>query len=173
MPDRGGPLTDPGTADTFDLEFIGGDNGVDTPESSLVGDVPGDSWLALGQTDFGKLLDITLVESEEIGTVGVGEAVGHVCIDREVVPRPAVAAAQREQARDVCSVACLLAVVTLPMTRGSSAFQVAGARIAAIAFLAPFAFIATYSTPELPPTKRGRGRPRSSAARTLPAGRPS
>ena len=43
------------SADTFDLDFIGGDTGSDTPESALIGDVPGDSWLALGVGDLGGI----------------------------------------------------------------------------------------------------------------------
>jgi hypothetical protein len=41
------------SANSFELEFVGGDNGVDTPESALVGDVPADSWLALGLGNLG------------------------------------------------------------------------------------------------------------------------
>src|SRR4029077_20723746 len=36
------------SANSVELEATGGSNGVDTPESSLIGDVPGQSWLALG-----------------------------------------------------------------------------------------------------------------------------
>ena len=42
------------SADSVQLEATGGSNGVDTPESSLIGAVPGQSWLALG---IGKLGD--------------------------------------------------------------------------------------------------------------------
>jgi hypothetical protein len=41
------------TADSFQLEAKGGSQGVDTPESSLIGDVPGQSWLALGIGNLG------------------------------------------------------------------------------------------------------------------------
>jgi hypothetical protein len=41
------------TADSFELQATGGNNGVDTPESSLIGGVPGQSWLALGIGDLG------------------------------------------------------------------------------------------------------------------------
>ncbi|HKG36027.1 MAG TPA: DUF3352 domain-containing protein, partial [Solirubrobacterales bacterium] len=40
---------------SFDLEFVGGDNGVETPESALLGDVPAQSWLALGIGDLGDV----------------------------------------------------------------------------------------------------------------------
>lgn len=41
------------TADTIQLEATGGSNGVDTPESSLIGGVPGQSWLAFGLGNLG------------------------------------------------------------------------------------------------------------------------
>jgi hypothetical protein len=41
------------TADTFQLEATGGSSGFDTPESSLIGAVPGQSWLALGIGNLG------------------------------------------------------------------------------------------------------------------------
>jgi hypothetical protein len=41
------------TANSFELEATGGSQGVETPESSLIGDVPGQSWLALGVGDLG------------------------------------------------------------------------------------------------------------------------
>ena len=44
------------SADTVELEATGGSNGVDTPESSLLGDVPGQSWLALGIGNLGDNL---------------------------------------------------------------------------------------------------------------------
>ncbi len=44
------------TANSFQLEATGGNQGVDTPESSLIGDVPGQSWLALGVGDLGDNL---------------------------------------------------------------------------------------------------------------------
>jgi hypothetical protein len=55
------------SADSFDLEFIGGDNGVDTPESSLVGDVPGDSWLALGLGNLGDTAKRTIEQLKDAG----------------------------------------------------------------------------------------------------------
>jgi Protein of unknown function (DUF3352) len=48
------------TASSFNLEFIGGNKGVDTPESSLIGDVPAQSWLAIGAADLGGLVRRTL-----------------------------------------------------------------------------------------------------------------
>ncbi len=41
------------SADTIQLEATGGSNGVDTPESSLIGGVPGQSWLAFGLGNLG------------------------------------------------------------------------------------------------------------------------
>jgi Protein of unknown function (DUF3352) len=40
-------------ADSIQLEATGGSTGVDTPESSLIGDVPAQSWLAFGIGDLG------------------------------------------------------------------------------------------------------------------------
>ena len=48
------------TADSFNLEFIGADNGVETPESSLLADVPAQSWLALGIGNLGEAAKNTL-----------------------------------------------------------------------------------------------------------------
>jgi hypothetical protein len=44
------------SANSVELDATGGSNGVDTPESSLIGDVPGQSWLALGIGDLGDNL---------------------------------------------------------------------------------------------------------------------
>jgi Protein of unknown function (DUF3352) len=44
------------SADSVQLEATGGSNGVDTPESSLIGAVPAQSWLALGIGDLGDNL---------------------------------------------------------------------------------------------------------------------
>ncbi len=41
------------TPNSFDLEFTGEGEGLDTPESSLIGEVPADAWLALGIGDLG------------------------------------------------------------------------------------------------------------------------
>jgi hypothetical protein len=41
------------SADKIELEATGGSNGVDTPESSLIGAVPGQSWLAFGIGNLG------------------------------------------------------------------------------------------------------------------------
>jgi hypothetical protein len=48
------------TADSFDIDLVGGNTGSDTPESALVGDVPGDSWLAIGAGDLGGVAKQTL-----------------------------------------------------------------------------------------------------------------
>jgi hypothetical protein len=54
------------SADSFDLEFVGG-SGVETPESPLIGDVPGDSWLALGLGDLGETAKRTLEQLRDSG----------------------------------------------------------------------------------------------------------
>jgi hypothetical protein len=55
------------SADSFDLEFIGGNEGVDTPESSLIGEVPAQSWLALGMGDLGEIANRTLDQLKDLG----------------------------------------------------------------------------------------------------------
>ena len=54
------------SANGFDLEFIGGSHGVETPESSLVGNVPSDSWLALGLGDLGDSAKRTIEQLKEL-----------------------------------------------------------------------------------------------------------
>ena len=44
------------SANTIELQATGGSNGVDTPQSSLIGDVPGQSWLAFGLGNLGDNL---------------------------------------------------------------------------------------------------------------------
>ena len=48
------------SATNIDLEATGGSNGVDTPQSSLIGDVPSGAWLALGAADLGDAVKRTL-----------------------------------------------------------------------------------------------------------------
>jgi Protein of unknown function (DUF3352) len=54
------------SADSFDLEFVGGES-VDTPESSLIGEVPADSWLALGIGNLGDVAKRTIEQLKEQG----------------------------------------------------------------------------------------------------------
>jgi Protein of unknown function (DUF3352) len=53
--------------DSFDLAFVGGESGVETPESSLIGKVPAQSWLALGIGDLGKVVRNTIDELKDAG----------------------------------------------------------------------------------------------------------
>jgi hypothetical protein len=55
------------SADSFDLEFVGGSTGAETPESSLLASVPADSWLALGLGDLGATAKRSLEQLREIG----------------------------------------------------------------------------------------------------------
>jgi hypothetical protein len=48
------------SATSIDLEATGGSNGVDTPQSSLIGDVPSRAWLALGAADLGDAVKRTV-----------------------------------------------------------------------------------------------------------------
>jgi hypothetical protein len=66
------------SADDFDLEFIGGDTGVDTPESALVGDVPADSWLALGLGNLGDTAKRTLEQLKDSGIPNIQQGLGQV-----------------------------------------------------------------------------------------------
>jgi Protein of unknown function (DUF3352) len=54
------------SANGFDLEFIGGSNGVETPESSLIGNVPSDAWLAFGLGDLGDSAKRTIEQLKEL-----------------------------------------------------------------------------------------------------------
>jgi hypothetical protein len=53
------------TANSFELEATGGSEGVDTPESSLIADVPAQSWLALGIGDLGDSLKRSLEQLKD------------------------------------------------------------------------------------------------------------
>jgi Protein of unknown function (DUF3352) len=66
------------SADSFDLEFIGGNEGVDTPESSLLGEVPAQSWLALGMGDLGEIANRTIDQLKETGVPGVEQGLSQV-----------------------------------------------------------------------------------------------
>jgi Protein of unknown function (DUF3352) len=66
------------SADSFDLEFIGGDTGVETPESALVGDVPAGSWLALGLGNLGDTAKRTLDQLKDSGIPNFEQALSQV-----------------------------------------------------------------------------------------------
>ena len=66
------------SADTFELQFIGGDNGVETPESSLVGDVPADSWLALGLGNLGDTAKRTIEQLKESGVPNLEQGLAQI-----------------------------------------------------------------------------------------------
>jgi Protein of unknown function (DUF3352) len=55
------------SADSIDLEFVGGQSGVETPESSLIGEVPGQSWLAVGFGDLGEIAKNTIDQLRDAG----------------------------------------------------------------------------------------------------------
>jgi hypothetical protein len=54
------------TADTIEIDATGGSNGVDTPESALIGDVPAQAWLALGIGDLGNTVKKTLDQLKDV-----------------------------------------------------------------------------------------------------------
>jgi hypothetical protein len=66
------------SANSFDLQFIGGSNGVDTPESSLIADVPGDSWLAFGLGNLGDAAKRTLDQLKDAGVPDLEEGIAQV-----------------------------------------------------------------------------------------------
>jgi hypothetical protein len=66
------------SANSFNLEFIGGSNGVDTPESSLVADVPGDSWLAFGLGDLGDAAQRTLDQLKDAGVPNLEQGIAQI-----------------------------------------------------------------------------------------------
>ena len=66
------------SANSFDLQFIGGDNSVDTPESSLIGDVPAQSWLALGLGNLGDSAKRTLEQLKESGIPNLEQGIAQV-----------------------------------------------------------------------------------------------
>lgn len=66
------------SADTFDMQFVGGDNGVETPESSLIGDVPADSWLALGVGNLGDTAKRTINQLKEQGVPNLEQGLAQV-----------------------------------------------------------------------------------------------
>jgi hypothetical protein len=51
--------------DSIELEATGGSNGVDTPESSLIGDVPSQAWLAFGVGNLGDTVKHSLDQVKE------------------------------------------------------------------------------------------------------------
>jgi hypothetical protein len=53
------------TPNSFELEASGGANGFDTPESSLIGDVPAQSWVAFGIGDLGDTVKKSIDQLKE------------------------------------------------------------------------------------------------------------
>jgi hypothetical protein len=66
------------SADTFNLDFIGGNEGVDTPESSLISEVPAQSWLALGIGNLGDLMKRTLDQLKDAGIPNLEQGLSQV-----------------------------------------------------------------------------------------------
>ncbi|HEY3193308.1 MAG TPA: DUF3352 domain-containing protein [Solirubrobacterales bacterium] len=54
------------SADTIELEASGGSSGVETPQSSLIGEVPGQAWLAVGAADLGGAVNRGLDQFKDI-----------------------------------------------------------------------------------------------------------
>lgn len=66
------------SASSFDLQFIGGDNDVETPESSLLAAVPGDSWLAFGLGNLGDTAKRTLEQLKDAGIPDLEQGIAQV-----------------------------------------------------------------------------------------------
>ena len=64
--------------DSFDLEFTGEGEGVETPESALVGEVPADSWLSFGIGDLGGGIKQAVDQLRESGTPGVEQGISQL-----------------------------------------------------------------------------------------------
>jgi uncharacterized protein DUF3352 len=65
------------SSNSLDLEFTGGNNGVETPESSLLADVPSQSWLALGIGNLGDVVKQT-VDKLKNSVPNIGVALNQV-----------------------------------------------------------------------------------------------
>ena len=66
------------SADTFDLQSITGDTGVETRESSLLGNAPADSWLVLGLGNLGDAAKRTIDQLKEQGVPDLEQALAQV-----------------------------------------------------------------------------------------------
>jgi hypothetical protein len=66
------------SADSFDLDFTAEAEGVDTPESSVIGSVPSDAWLALGIGDLGGTVNRILDQLKGSGIPGFEQALSQV-----------------------------------------------------------------------------------------------
>jgi len=64
--------------DSLDLEFNAEGESVDTPESSLIGNVPSDAWLALGIADLGNSLNQTLDQLKDSGIPGFEQGLSQI-----------------------------------------------------------------------------------------------
>jgi hypothetical protein len=62
------------TPESFDLEFVTEGEDLETPESSLIGDVPDDAWLAFGIGDLGKTIKTSIdrLRGADIPGLGAG-----------------------------------------------------------------------------------------------------
>jgi hypothetical protein len=66
------------SADSVDLEFTGGGNGVETPESSLIGEVPSGAWLALGIGDVGGAVKRSVEQLRDAGIPGLDQGLSQI-----------------------------------------------------------------------------------------------
>ena len=66
------------TPESFDLEFIAEGEGVETPESSLIGEVPADAWLAFGIGDLGSSVRQILDRLRDADIPGLNQGISQL-----------------------------------------------------------------------------------------------
>ncbi|MFL5847806.1 MAG: DUF3352 domain-containing protein, partial [Solirubrobacteraceae bacterium] len=66
------------SASSFDLEFVGGNSGIETPESALVADVPADSWLAFGLGNLGDAAKRTVEQLKDAGIPNLEQGIAQI-----------------------------------------------------------------------------------------------
>jgi hypothetical protein len=66
------------SAESVDLEVTGGGNGVETPESSLIGNVPSGAWLALGVGDVGDAVKRSVEQLRNAGIPGLDQGLSQI-----------------------------------------------------------------------------------------------
>lgn len=66
------------SANSVDLQLTGGSNGVETPESSLIGQVPSGAWLALGIGNLGDNLKNSVDQLKSSGLPNIDQALSQI-----------------------------------------------------------------------------------------------
>ena len=66
------------TPESFDLEFIAEGEGLETPESALIGEVPADAWLAFGIGDLGSSVRQILDRLRDADIPGLNQGISQL-----------------------------------------------------------------------------------------------